>query len=327
MVRAFLAALVLAAASPFAAATELGIQDSRFTLNGQPAFLVGISYYGGLGASRDTVQRDLDDIQRAGFNWIRVWATWGGFGAELSAVESDGSPREPFLGRLKWLVDQCDRRGIIVDVTLSRGKEATGKPRLQALAGHTRAVETIVASLGPRRNWYLDLGNERNVGDARFVSFDDLKRLRETAARFNPSLLVTASQGSDISREELNQYLLFVRVDFIAPHRPRDAGSAGQTAAKTREYLAWMKEFNRVVPVHYQEPFRRGYGKWEPKAEDFLTDLRQARSGGAAGWCLHNGDTRSGPDGEPRRSFDLRKKRLFDQLDGEEQRVIQSLAK
>jgi hypothetical protein len=26
--------------------------------------------------------------------------------------------------------------------------------------------------------------------------------------------------------------------------------------------------------VHYQEPFRQGYGSWEPKAADFLTDLR-----------------------------------------------------
>ena len=30
--------------------TVLGIADTQFTINGQPTFLLGISYYGGLGA-------------------------------------------------------------------------------------------------------------------------------------------------------------------------------------------------------------------------------------------------------------------------------------
>ena len=58
-------------------------------------------------------------------------------------------------------------------------------------------------------------------------------------------------------------------VDFIAPHRPRDAGSPKQTAAKTRDYLAAMRDLGRVVPVHFQEPFRRGYDAgWQPSADD-----------------------------------------------------------
>jgi hypothetical protein len=76
------------------------------------------------------------------------------------------------------------------------------------------------------------------------------------------------------------------------------------------------------VPVHFQEPFRRGYGKWQPGAEDFVDDLKGARAGGAAGWCFHNGDERSAKDGKPRRSFDLREKRLFEQLDEEENRAL-----
>ena len=34
---------------------------------------------------------------------------------------------------------------------------------------------------------------------------------------------------------------------------------------------------------------------------------------GAAGWCFHNGDERAAKDGRPRRSFDLREKRLFEE--------------
>src|SRR5689334_14921626 len=51
--------------------TVLGIQGTRFTLNGRPTFLLGISYYGGLGASEESVRRDLDDLRRHGFHWLR----------------------------------------------------------------------------------------------------------------------------------------------------------------------------------------------------------------------------------------------------------------
>jgi hypothetical protein len=85
-----------------------------------------------------------------------------------------------------------------------------------------------------------------------------------------------------------------------------------------------MQEAGRVVPVHYQEPFRRGYTSWEPTAADFLTDLRGALRGGAAGWCFHNGGQRTRRDEQPRRSFDLRTKRLMEQLDEEELKVVKS---
>ena len=39
-------------------------------------------------------------------------------------------------------------------------------PNLEA---HRRAVETLVAALKEHRNWYLDLANERDVRDARYV--------------------------------------------------------------------------------------------------------------------------------------------------------------
>jgi hypothetical protein len=84
-----------------------------------------------------------------------------------------------------------------------------------------------------------------------------------------------------------------------------------------------MKELGCAVPIQYQEPFRRGYSGWEPRAEDFLNDLQGARSGGAAGWCFHNGQQWDTADKQPRRSFDLRNARLFDQLDAVEQKVVQ----
>ena len=126
----------------------------------------------------------------------------------------------------------------------------------------------------------------------------------------------------NISEDEARaivEYLRTVEVDFVSPHRPREPKSPGQTAETTRQLLLWMKQVQREVPVHYQEPFRRGFSsRWEPTAEDFATDLDQAIQGGAAGWCFHNGDRRGHPDGTPRRSFDLSGHGLWEQLDLEE---------
>jgi len=303
--------------------TRLGIKGTEFTLNDRPTFLLGVSYYGALGASEEAIRQDLDEMQQRGFNWIRVWATWSAFDNDVSAVDVEGNSRKPFLDRLLRLVEECDRRGMGVDVTLSRGNGVSGTPRLSTLDAHGRAVESIVTALKPQANWYLDLSNERNIRDRRYTDFADLRALRAVVRRLDPQRLVTASHAGDISREELGEYLRTVEVDFLSPHRPRHAGSPRQTTGKTQELLAWMKALGREVPVHYQEPFRRGFSaRWEPSAEDFAVDLRQALAGGAAGWCFHNGDQRERPDGQPRRSFDLRQKRLFEQLDDEERAFL-----
>ncbi len=302
--------------------TVLGVEGTQFTLNGKPTFLLGISYYGALGASEHSICRDLDDMERYGFNWLRVWATWDVFDHDVSAVDGDGEPRELFLKRLKWLVAECDRRGLVVDVTLARSAE-----RLATLAAHERAVEAIVQALKTHRNWYLDLANERDVRDKRYVSAAELKNLRELVRRLDPSRLVTASFGGhDLSEEDVRESLLTIGLDFLSPHRPRNPQSPAQTEARTREFVALTQKIGHPAPVHHQEPFRRGYGRWEPSADDFLTDLRGAIAGGAAGWCFHNGAQRTTPDNRPRRSFDMRQKRLFEQLDVQEQEAIEAMA-
>ena len=124
----------------------LGISGPQWTLNRTNTFLLGFSYYGGLGAMEDFVRQDLRDFRAAGFNWLRVWATWGGYETNISAVTREGLARESFLSRLKWMVAECDRVGTVVDVTLNRGKE------LPDLRAHLTAVETLVEALKAYRN-------------------------------------------------------------------------------------------------------------------------------------------------------------------------------
>jgi hypothetical protein len=304
--------------------TRLGVRGTRFTINGRPTFLLGISYYGALGAPEKILRQDLARMRRLGFNWVRVWATWAAFDNDFSAVDREGRARPGYLKKLRRFVAACDSGGLVVDVTLARGNGVNGPPRLQSLEAHRRAVTTLTRALRAHGNWYLDLANERNVRDKRFTSMADLKELRRRIRKLDPRRLVTASHAGDLSRADLHAYL-GAGLDFLAPHRPRQVRSPGQTEAKTREYIAWMKEGATQVPVLYQEPFRRGFGAWQPGVEDYLTDLRGARAGGAAGWCFHNGDQRNQGLGRPRRGFDLRDQGLFAQLDGVEQKVLLKL--
>jgi hypothetical protein len=180
----------------------------------------------------------------------------------------------------------------------------------------------LVIALKAHRNWYLDLANEHDVHDGRYVPTTEIRALREQVRKLDPQRLVTASFGGDVDQAVVRKALVEAGLDFLCPHRPRTAESASQTEAQTRAGLAAARELERVVPLLYQEPFRRGYGKWQPVAEDYLRDLRGAVAGGAAGWCFHNGEQGDAADHEPRRSFDMSRKRLFEQIDREERRVV-----
>jgi hypothetical protein len=85
----------------------LEIYDTQFFVDGKPTFLLGASYYGGLGASDDFRDRDLHELKERGFNWIRVWATWSAFDNNVSAVDADGKACEPYLSELKRLCEKA----------------------------------------------------------------------------------------------------------------------------------------------------------------------------------------------------------------------------
>ena len=302
----------------------LGISGAMFTLDDAPAFMLGCSYYGGLGVCDEpALVADLDDLQRHGFNWIRVWATWKPYDEDTSAVTPSGEPREPYMGRLKRLCELAGERGIVLDVTVGRGDP----PFPDDLDEHRAVMRCLAKHLKPYRNVYFDVANERDVRDRRFVSTAEVATLVDEVKRIDPDRLCTAS--CDLRTDDAVRFVKDGKVDFLAPHRARDAQSPSHTAQHCRELHKALREAGCLVPVLYQEPFRRGYGNWQPAAEDFLLDLAQAREGGAAGWCFHNGGIRSSDTGRPRRSFDMRPEegRLFDQLDAEEARFMTALLK
>ncbi len=94
-------------------ATVLGMTADKeyFTINGEPTFLNGISYYGALAIGTetqpglDTLTADLDSMLTWGCNWLRVWTHWGGawdssyvppvWIPNLSVTDTLGNIRQP----------------------------------------------------------------------------------------------------------------------------------------------------------------------------------------------------------------------------------------
>lgn len=303
---------------------SLGIEGATFTLDGVPTFMLGCSYYGGLGISDESgLVADLDDLRRHGFNWIRVWATWKPYDEDTSAVTPSGKPREPYMGRLKRLCALAGERGIVLDATVSRGEP----PFPGTLEEHRAVIRCLAEQLKPYRNVYFDVANERDVRDRRYVSREEVSALVAEVKGIDPARLCTAS--CNLKPADTVRFVREGKVDFLAPHRARSADSPSRTARHCRELQKALRAAGCLVPVLYQEPFRRGYGNWQPTPEAFLLDLAQARDGGGAGWCFHNGGVRPSDTGRPRRSFDMRpaEGRLFEQLDGEETRFLTQLLK
>ena len=310
-------------------ATTLAIDSAgeRFVLSGRETFLLGASYHAALGAPKDFIEDDLSDLKIAGVNWLRVWATWAGFDHDISAVDADGDERAPYWRKLLWLCEFADKLSVAVAVTLSPADPTSGAPLLDGEAAHLAAAAAIAEGLRPLRNVYFDLAAERNQPGPAGVPIATVRKLRDLVKRIDPDRLVTASHAGDIEPDRLYEYLVTAKVDFLAPHRPLGPASPGETEAKTRTLRSRMARLGKVVPIHYQQPFRRDAGDWQPTAEDFLADLTAALAGGAAGWCFHNGPTAGRPNLRPRRCFDLRpaEGRLIDQLQDDERTVLSGL--
>ena len=284
--------------------------------------MTGISYYGAMTISSPSfIKKDLDDMKRDGFNWIRVWACWDPGDMNVSVVTRYGDLREPYMSRLKYLIRECNRRGMIVDVTLSRGREPFPGNQEQHLA----CVRTVAKTLKPYRNLYIDVANERDVQDVRYVNYEEMGALISAIKEIDPNRICTAS-GVPTSREDLTRYTNIGKCDFIAPHLGRDKNSPSETMGRVKKLIGWMSgDSIRRVPVLLQEPFRRDYGSYQPVENDYYQDAIGGKLGGAAGWCLHNG---SNSQKTLFRSFRMTDKdgRLYDQLDNVELAVTHNIS-
>jgi hypothetical protein len=293
----------------------LGLTDRGFTYNGVETFMLSVSYYGGCGADPAVVRSDLEQLASLRFNNLRLWVTWPTPDVNSAVVRSDGTLDEAALARLKALLEAAQENGMTVDVTFSNGTEGISDGGFDA---YRTAMELLAGELLDYRHIFFDLGNERDVGDSRFLSVDEVRDLAAAVRAVDPDRLVTASLGGNPPDAAAAKYIDLYStadVDFATPHFPRNDEWADQTAERIEAMRAILLDAGWDRPIYLQEEARRGYGDATWPKSDFLTAVAEAAGAGAAGWCFHNDA-----------GFDLSSGSFFDYLDDVELDTIDELA-
>lgn len=154
---------VQAASAVYATAPVVGTSgDGRFTLGGQPMFLIGPTYFDAI----DWWYSDLRSMQTYQYNTCRILLDkqWddGGTGTE-SVFNSNGTIRPSRMARIHALILTAAEFGMAVEVVIH---VADGLPNtasfLTTEAAREAATTNAVAELKDHLNVYWDLCNEFN---------------------------------------------------------------------------------------------------------------------------------------------------------------------
>ncbi len=302
------------------ASGALGILGDRFTIGGQPTFLLGVSYFDAQGWSH----ADLDALHARRFNLIRIFLDW----SILAIKDGVPSPLAPrgFLspdGSLKNdesllnLIRSCATRGIMVDVTILTAIYDAANPTSKTLNVRSRenAIRNVVRLLKHEPNVLFDVCNEHDVawnGKTTTLTHADVAALIRVALAEHPDAIVTVSSGGDHLPNAQNvRAELDAGAMLIAPHFQRTPDWFDRTDDRIKAVKEEIKAAGRKVPVYLQEEQRRGWTKLSPPKTEFLQAAREAVSAGAAGWVFH---THAG--------FDLRSSNFLANLDSVEREIL-----
>lgn len=305
-----LALLPLAAPRPATAAgvTRVGISGDRFTINGEPTFLLGVSYFD----ARSWYETDLDRLDQLGYNLIRIWLDW-----RVNGFLSDGGTlSEETRARLLALVEAADRRGMVVDVTILDTNLTF--PQNRAVA----AVRSTARALAGRTNVLYDLVNEHNHPGDRF-SYDQIDSLASALRAVDDEAIygVSSIGGHIVSAEgQVNAGAVTretsapIRARMLLPHMARTPDWAAQTGPRVSALRTHLQERGLRLPIYLQEEAQRGHSGLNPSQEEFIRAARAAKAAGAAAWIFH---TDAG--------FTLVERSFFEGLDDVERRVVEQL--
>jgi hypothetical protein len=286
---------------PTGTAPRVGLSGDRFTLNGQPTFLLGVSYFDGA----NWHVSDLDALAARRFNLIRIWLDWGLAGDGRSFFDASGALVK--RSTLQSLVRAAGARGMAVDVTILDPTPTFGDLH--------RALREAVSALRDEPNVFFDVMNEHDH-PAGPRTHSEVAQFISTVKATNPAAIVTVSGGGghlmDTRNvdEELNAGIM-----ILTPHFDRTSDWYDRTDDRTRFLKNHLASRGRNIPVYLQEEARRGHSGLNPSRDEFFQAAREARDAGAAGWIFH---TRAG--------FDLNIQPFFQALDSVEREVVDGLA-
>lgn len=232
---------------------EITVSGTRFLLNGKPFPYTGISFFNAIynpafNKSSEERTQWLRKFGRYGINVLRVWSQWDnkrGFvdsGPTSTLYHPDGRLRTEHVERLKGILTDCDRQGMVVELALFSQESWHDNVRLGP-AESDRAVAALARELMPHRNLTLQIWNEFSER-----VLDHVKTIRG----IDPKRLVTNSPGvaGYLGDPPQNNAL-----DYLTPHTSRQgAGRHWEIGPKELAYL--LARYRK--PVVDDEPARNG---------------------------------------------------------------------
>ncbi len=288
--------------SPPPGNTVVGLAGDKFTINGQPTFLLGISYFDVAGWRAS----DLDALQMRRFNLVRIfldWGVWLGGNRTRSFFNPDGSMKN--TTHLLDFVRACAARGIIVDATILHNNSNELGDWNGAFP--QTAIRNAVRLLANEPNVFFDLVNEHNGFGAMGTSWSDshtvMQSLVTTARQESGSAILTFSSMSATFTNHAGHILmqddsviaanideeLATGINLVAPHFGREPDWHDRTDRRVSNLKNYLASLSHSVPVYLQEENRRGDGDGSgvlPK-EQFFQAASEAKNVGAAAWLFH----------------------------------------
>lgn len=308
------------------ATPRLGIAGDRFSINGTPTFLLGVSYFDALGWKAS----DFDELAARQFNLIRIWMDWRVWtDRSRTFFDVDGTLRYPQT--LLALVRAAGARGLMVDVTILNGASLSHDipQAMHGIGAAENAVRKTVGLLKDEPNVFFDLVNEHDGRDSSLALHATMAALVGAARQADADAMITFS-SCDACRPHLlasdttaHGTMVNEELDagsqWLTPHFSRCGEWSNLIDVRVRTLKQYLQSTGRNVPVYLQEESRRkgvNCGT-DPTQADFLQAATEARDAGAAGWVFH---TDAGFDLSGSQTF-------FSRLDNTERATVDALGR
>lgn len=271
-------------------APVLATSGSTLLRDGQPSFLVLVSYFDAMRASEAALNSDFAFLKNKGIDGIRIFPLWvyGTQEPNATLLNANGRLRsEERWKRFVSILQKAAACGFVVDVTFNR--EQLAKTSEFTVAEFRAGIVDVVSRLhaDPRHpHVFIDLQNEHGHPDAPAMQLtvEEVRRLRDEVKRADPSRLVMVStQGGETESLTLAK---LADLDVIAFHELQQADWHTSTTSTVHALKAGG------VPIYLQEMARapdRGVrcATDTPEVNPFVEAMRKAMKAGAAAWTLH----------------------------------------
>ncbi len=298
--------------SKAAAPLTLGAAGEKFTINGDPRFLVLTSYFDALDAA--ALDEDLALLART-VDGVRIFANWwdvredgdcrNAF-ARTGVIERAGDGtlrvRESGLARLRHVLARARAHGLVVDLTFAAdtvqgASELTANEQGRVCppgefrntvnwAGMAAAMGSVAAALAADEfdHVFLDLQNEAGH-DWNRATDDDLARLVQAVRSRAPGRLMSiSSYDPDADRQAAR--VRDLKLSMLNYHDvPRGRGWGARTADHVKKFRAALRRAGVTVPIYAGEPDPNDHGRG---TREFEAAVRGAHQAGAAAWTFHH---------------------------------------